>query len=349
VPAYFSLSSVYGIYHFADNGGANPLSPYGDPQTMGPGSPPGTGTDGTGGGTGSSSEPIARNEITYQFFPGMFATQVADLLPGEKAFIDAQPLIQMVQAMAGAGLRNFSSGPDGSFMAWYPDYWGVDGKPAIFNLEDIELKDSTMMFSDDPLTTHVYVEGSTTITGQLDQMTGWLQTAGVATVENEALYQYLTRVGPGNPDAGMTGEDMMRYYGVRPYSVTMALAGTRELEFLLSCRIFMEKWAQRFQTTLTMTFMPELFPGMRIALANHNVTVYVTEVSHTCDFEQGFSTTATIVSPVSSKAAPTVTTPPVTQPNSTNVPDPVAPGSTSEPGPSISPIQAPSSPSSIDT
>ena len=65
----------------------------------------------------------------------------------------------------------------------------------------------------------------------------------------------------------------------------------------------MEKWAQQYQTMCSFTFLPELFPGMRVILSGHDLQVYVSEVTHTFDWENGFSTSAVIMAPSRTDAA----------------------------------------------
>ena len=60
----------------------------------------------------------------------------------------------------------------------------------------------------------------------------------------------------------------------------------------------MQVWAQQYTTQVTLTFMPELYPGMRIRLADHNIEVYVMSVIHQGDFNSGFSTQAQVTCPV---------------------------------------------------
>ncbi|QDH91757.1 minor tail protein [Mycobacterium phage Phrappuccino] len=295
------------VHHVCDNGGPDPSSPRLDPALVSNPLPtPGTGAaTGLGGGAGGShSEPIARNLFSYIFEPSQYASDIAPLwgmAGGHKDFIDSQPLMQMVQAFCRASMRNFQSAPNGDFIAYYPDYFGLDGKPAVMRLEDIELKDVHIDVSDDNLATHVYVAGQSTMLGQLDQVSQWLDTAGTATVEDEWLFQRIRKVSVGDYSA-TDGEDIMRKFGVRPYQVTQSLTGSYELEFLLACQIFMEKWAAQYETQVSFAFMPELFPGMRIQIGDHNLQVYVSEVVHDCDFEQGFRTTATIMAPSNPKA-----------------------------------------------
>jgi cell wall-associated NlpC family hydrolase len=292
------------VHRVCPNGGVDPTAPRLPPLTTGPGTPAGTGdVYSRGAGASASDEPIAQNLFAYQFTPERFASQIASQFTFDhKEFLDAEPLMQMVQAVSRASLRNFASAPDGSFMAYYPDYFGLDGKKAIVRLEDIELRDVKINFSDDNLTTHVYVAGDHTFLGQEPNLLAWLETAGSVTVEHDWLFQRLQKIAPGDL-GGVDGKELMKRFGVRPLKVPVAMAGSESLEFLLACQIFMEKWAQQYQTSASFTFLPELFPGMRVILAGHNLQVYVSEVTHTFDFENGFSTQAVIMAPSRTDAA----------------------------------------------
>lgn len=297
-------STWVSVHRVCQNGGPNPAAFRISPYTAGPGTPAGTGdqyTFGTGGG--QVDEPIARNLFAWSFTPDRFATDVAGLfIADHKEFINSEPLIQMVQAIARSGLRNFASAPDGSFMAYYPDYFGLDGKKAVVQLEDIELKNVKIDYSDDNLTTHVYVAGDHHLMGADPSVQDWLDTAGSVTVEHEWLYRRLTRIAPGDL-SGANAEELMRRFGVRPLKMPIAVAGQKELEFLLACQLFMEKWAEQYRTTVDFTFLPELFPGMRVILSGHDLQVYVTSVTHTFDFENGFYTQADIMAPSRPDAA----------------------------------------------
>lgn len=293
-------AEIESVHRAAPNGGFNPLVPRKDPLTGGPGLPVGTGTYYSGGTSGGqSSEPIAQNLFAFIFEPDRFVNDIAELFTMDhKEFIDAEPLMQMVQAVSRASLRNFASAPDGSFMAYYPDYFGLDGKKAVVRLEDIELRDVKINFSDDNLTTHVYVAGDHSFLGLESNINvnAWLETAGSVTVDHDWLFQRLQGIAPGDL-GGVNGQDLMKRFGVRPLKVPVAMAGSQNLEFLLACQIFMEKWAQQYQTSVSFTFLPELFPGMRVILSGHDLQVYVSEVTHTFDWENGFKTDAVIMAP----------------------------------------------------
>jgi cell wall-associated NlpC family hydrolase len=304
IPNPYPQNQWYGVFRACANGGIDPTAPFNPPSTMGPGNPPGAldqVAGATGTGSSGSTEGIARNEFGYMF-TNQFASSTAASFTGTKAFIEGQPLIQMVMAIASAGLRCWGSAPNGDFMAWYPDYWGLDGKPAVMLLADIELKDVHIDFSDEPLTTHVYINGDLSMQGgtgaSQDATLSWLASAGVATVEQPWLYARLIAAAPGDIESA-SGQEIMQRFGVRPLQQTFAMAGTTQMEFLLACQVFMEQWAKQYQTTVQMTFMPELFPGMRVELPDRNLQVYVNAVNHTFDYETGFLTSVTISAPSS--------------------------------------------------
>lgn len=265
----------------------------------------GTSTTGLNGTTTTGqTEPIARNLFTYQFQAGQFANYISSLYGGEpgteeKAFINDEPLIQTVISFAQAGLRNFQSAPNGDFIAYYPDYFGLDGKDAVFTLEDIEMKNVQIDLNDDALATHVYVSGSPlSFAGGAGGVLGWLQSKGVATVENEWLFKRMTLAAPTPPGERLAnGRDIMARFGARPLTKSMSSVMQGPMEFLLAVQTFMTKWAEQYATTIETTFLPEVFPGMRLNLKAHNLQVYVSEVTHAGDFESGFTTSMTIMAP----------------------------------------------------
>ncbi len=49
--------------------------------------------------------------------------------------------------------------------------------------------------------------------------------------------------------------------------------------------------------------MPEVYPGMRIKLEDHDLTCYVEQVVHTCSRTSGFSTQLSVSAPVRNNGA----------------------------------------------
>lgn len=304
-PIYFDLSSA-NCFHVpgVEFGGVVPTTFDIQKAISASNATAGTVTTGLGGTAQvGHTEPIARNLFTYQFQAGQFSSYISTLFGGdpetrEKAFINDEPLIQTVISMAGAGLRNFQSAPNGDFIAYYPDYFGIDGREAHWNLEDIEMKNVQIDRNDDAMATHVYVSGSMNIMAGNQGVMGWLGSRGVATVENEALFSRLMLAAPHAEGEGVLGgSEIMRKFGVRPLVQSMSSVMQGPMEFLLACQLFMRKWAEQYATQIETTFMPEVCPGMRINLVKHNLQVYVSEVTHSGDFESGFTTSMTIMAP----------------------------------------------------
>ena len=305
-PIYFDIAAAACRHVQGAEYGGTPFAPFDLNKAVVAGnSVAGSVTTGLRGSTATGrSEPIARNLFTYQFQAGQFANYISTLFGGspgqeEKAFINDEPLIQAVVSFAQAGLRNFQSAPNGDFIAYYPDHFGLDGKEAIFTLEDIEMKNVKIDLNDDALATHVYISGAMMLNGGGGGgAVGWLNSRGVATVENEWLFSRMAAAAPRVKGERIPdGKSLMAKFGARPLSKSMSSVMQGPMEFLLAVQTFMEKWAQQYSTVIETTFLPEVFPGMRLNLAGHKLQVYVTEVTHAGDFESGFTTTMTIMAP----------------------------------------------------
>lgn len=307
VPIYFNPESAtwkhYApvTYSGAPSAPFNP-APWGDES----GVQPGTVVDGPNNTTvqSGSSEEIARNLYAYMFEPGMFINHISYLYGGpsdssqEKAFINDESLIHTVAGVCTASMRNFMSAPNGDFLAYYPDYFGLDGKQAVVNIKDVELKDLHIDLNDDALATHVYVGGTPNPFGASTGIVGWLLSQGYITVENEWVFQRMKLAAPRiKGDKDYTGEQMLKRFGMRPNQQSVPWLQTGAAEYLAAMQIFMTKWAQQYSTVIDICFMPELFPSMRIEFDGHNLQAYVTEVLHSGDYTNGFTTQCTIMAP----------------------------------------------------
>lgn len=275
------------VRRVAQNGGADPNAPYN------PNAQPGGAGTGTGGSANSNL--LAKNLFSFMFSPNPFQG-LDEILTGVKSYIQDEPLMITVQAITTSSLRNFCSAPNGDFVAWYPDYFGINNSNAILTLEDIEMIDVRIDLSDDPLSTHVFVAGDQTMQGAEPSIGGWSASAGVASIETAWLYKHLIAFSPGfSPQQDPA--QLLKVFGLRPFHQGYSNIVGQEMEFMLAVQLFMQKWAEQYATQVSFTFMPELFPGMRINLANHDLQVYVQEVTHTFDFATGFTTQATINAP----------------------------------------------------
>ena len=206
------------------------------------------------------------------------------------------------QTLARGSLRSFQSAPNGDFVAWFPDWFGAWGKTPVFEIRNIELIDLKFKLSDGPLATHVMVAGDTQgpegsyfngMIGPVEYMTSH----GMVTVENGRLMSAM--LGNATPDSQQIDvNEFMGIFGLRPLVQDAPEIWDHRWELLKGIQVFMEKWTQQYSSTLECTFMPELFPGMRVRLVDHNLEFYVATVTHNGNRQSGFTTTAQVMCPM---------------------------------------------------
>jgi hypothetical protein len=70
-------------------------------------------------------------------------------------------------------------------------------------------------------------------------------------------------------------------------------------EFWYALYLFQYNWASQFSASVSLTFMPELYPGMLLQLPSIGFQAYIQQVQHECNLESGggFTTTVTIIAP----------------------------------------------------
>lgn len=137
---------------------------------------------------GDSASVVQAAYFVANQFRNLQEDAMSEMLMGERAIANDVTLWSSVQAALAASMRACSSGPDGSFIAWYPDYWGVNGLEGnshdapYLTLEDIELVNLTVSQSDDEFYSHVFTAG-VDINGGQDPMK-LLHTIGVVSIES---------------------------------------------------------------------------------------------------------------------------------------------------------------------
>ena len=268
-----------------------------------------TGGGGTSGGS-TGSDKLAKNIFTYQFLPetGGFNSAMSTMLTGRFASLNDEPLIDVVKALCDAGMREFMSAPSGEFIAFYPDYFGIDNTAPILKLEDVEMKNVSISINDDALTTHVFTMGANDPNGMMSSqdLGGYMFSPGTVTVEDEWLFKRATEGSFFQSDAA-DAKELLRRFGVRPLHRTypnIYQVSAPEAMLLVAVKLFMQKWAEQYQTSVSFTFMPELYPGMRVELVGHDLIVYVKSVTHNFDYENGFTTSAQVMAPMSVSRSP---------------------------------------------
>lgn len=301
-----------------------------------PASLPADANTSVGGGSGGSTNAIAdatSGAGAGAFFasldlPSMYDAVEASLLTGEKSLLNDKPLLPFVQQLCSASLRHFQSLPDGRFYAFYPDYFGeMLHHPPYWEIDNIEILDGNVDLSDDPLVTHMYVVGDTVApmgNGDTPFAIRSVWSSGVVTVFNafmankmldrdqsrEKQHQQEQRAqkkhdrnSPDNP-VGMgilldrnEAANFLERYGARPVVEDMPMIRSPYYEMFLAYQKFLLAWSKQFSTPFTFTFMPELYPGGKVGFPDHGLQMYIEDVTHSFDYEGGFTTTATLSAP----------------------------------------------------
>lgn len=162
-----------------------------------------------GGDATSSEEAAAQTEAaatnatgslasTAWFFASSFGDVMNDfssyVLTGERAIANDEPVWDTIKSIFNSSMRTIMAGPDGSFIAWYPDYWGVAGNTPCLLLDDIELIDVSIDISDQTFYTHQFSAGVNvggtylTSDGRASDMQ-WALTQGVVSIESNMAAQ----------------------------------------------------------------------------------------------------------------------------------------------------------------
>jgi hypothetical protein len=247
-----------------------------------------------------------------QYFPGPLdesSQALAQALTGVRALMNDQPFLPYLKGLMNSTMRSYCSAPNGDFIAWFPDYYGIWGTAAKMIIQPIELQDFQVMWSDDFFVTHQYtVAGQfnylNTQTGNIETqnpaLTGGAdirtQTLGIATIEIPAIMKGLFGIDIGD---GAFTEYIFNRFGARPdYQVADGLVGKRA-EFFSALYFFMRQWVYQYNAEIPLTFMPELYPGMLIQIPYLDFQAYVTTVSHSFQFGRGggFSTAINVAAP----------------------------------------------------
>lgn len=281
-----------GHWHFDFTGGAG----------GGPASASGSG-GGSDGITTEQAQGIATAAAfgTSLEFPTYLETIEATALTGQKSYMNDKPLIDFIKQICGACMRSYMSLPDGRFYAFFPDYFGTfhPERPPYWEIDDVEVIDGNIHLSDADLATHVYVVGDTGMPNYAVDTFDKLSSAGVVTVFNafETNWLLSQNGGKGKIPLFRDANSFMQRYGVRPYYSERSMIRSRYFEAFSAFQTFMFMWSRQFLTEFQFTFMPELYPGGRVAFKDHDLVCYVDSVQHHFDYESGFSSFAQLSAP----------------------------------------------------
>jgi len=217
-----------------------------------------------------------------------------------RGFVTDEPMMGTIGNLATSTLRNFMSAPNGDFVCWFPDYFGMYGQMPTLDIYDVEIVDFSIYHDDTPIATHVAVAGDPYTLGASTNLVQWMESNGIISVQMDEILQQLfgddydtvkDLLGPG-------GSNFLNRYGMRPRIEAVPMIRSHVTEFMYAWRTFMMTWAAQYSTAVQFTFMPELYPGMRVRLADHNIELYVQNVNHNGSRSSGFSTSATLTCPI---------------------------------------------------
>lgn len=297
----------------------------------------GTGAGSTTGAAGSVSDTATAQAFVAELdFPSVEDQVTAIALGAEhKGLMHDQSLMPFVQQVAQSSLRSFQSLPNGDFYAFYPDYFGEMGHhDPYWYIHDIEILNGGINLSDDALATHVFAVGDNTwpVNNELLNMlfsagainifnafvgTGIVDTSAtsLAKTDNTAgsalslASASLTKpsgkttkqnggLDPGVLKNANEAVEFIKRYGARPLVQDYPMVRSPIFEMLLAYQQFMFAWSNQFKTPFTFTFMPELFPGGKVAFPEHGIQMYVNSVTHSWNYQEGgFTTDAELSAP----------------------------------------------------
>jgi hypothetical protein len=290
---------------------------------------PATGSGGTSGsgatGTGTASiNPTSGGSndafVAQLTFPSIQDSIEGILLGAEgKGLMHDQALMPFVQQVCQASMRSFQSLPNGDFFAFYPDYFGEMGQHEPYWLiDDVEILNGEIDLTDDALATHVYAVGDNTYPVS-EELMNELFSAGTITIFNAFQADIVDTNVNGqdskkqkkkgsnavtNEDTGLLAvmdaseaTEFIKRFGARPLVQNYPQVRSTIFEMMLAYQQFMLAWSNQFVTPFSFTFMPEVFPGGKVAFPSHGFKMYVNQVTHTFDYTEGFTTTAQLSAP----------------------------------------------------
>jgi hypothetical protein len=271
------------------------------------------GDDGGGASTGALDEATAKAAAfaTYFNIDGVWDTVTSQELRGERSLMNDKPLFPFIEQLCSASLRRFQSMPNGNFFAFYPDYFGGSGhRSPYWDITDTEIIDGQIELNDDALATHVYVVGDTSPFSFFDgvDVRDKVDSAGVINIFNAFQANFITghnqqsraeQESNSLADEVIDGDAFLKKYGARPYYDEVPMVRSAFYEAFLAYQRFCLLWSQQFATSFSLTFMPEIFPGGIVRFSEHKIQMFVEEVTHSFDYENGFNTDVVFSSPAS--------------------------------------------------
>ena len=237
--------------------------------------------------------------------PPTFDARASTMLGTPRAFLLDNNVLSDFRQIVGAGLRTFMSAPNGDFVAWFPDYFGFYGTDPVLDISAVEIIDFQIYHDDNQLVTHYGVIGDVNGLAQQVSFADYVTTNGIVSIEDGGTMNVL--FGKSSSNTGSQGViNFLQRYGMRPMAKEQNMIRTHIMEYVYALTGFMNQWVNQYASTVSLTFMPELYPGMRINMdidddtgnGTTNYQFYCTSVTHSCSRVAGFTTQATLTAPM---------------------------------------------------
>lgn len=232
---------------------------------------------------------------------------LSEIAVGERSWLNDSPVLEVIKNICPSSVRDFMSAPNGDFIAFVPDRIGRYSNFPAIQIRDIEVIDFKAIASDANLVTH-YLSNADVEAAPLDAIDTAMQllfTSAMMTVDQAPLMNFMLGL-PIDKTDEQYGPTLISTFGLRPKVEDNRFIRNRAFNFTYALHKFQEMWANQWQFVVNLTFMPELYPGMRIELVDRTlpdgtpcpVAVYVESVSHSGSRSTGFTTTAVVSTPM---------------------------------------------------
>jgi hypothetical protein len=235
--------------------------------------------------------------------PPTFDPRAAMIVGTPRAFLLDNNVMSDFSQIIGGGLRTYMSAPNGDLVCWFPDYYGFYGTDPVLDISPVEIIDFQIYHDDNQLITHYGVIGDTVGFGQQVSELDFMKTNGIVSIEDPGTMSVLF----GKHSAGdpATIKRFLQRYGLRPMVREQNMIHSHIMEYIYALTGFMQQWVSQFSSTVSLTFMPELYPGMRVSMdipdennVTHNYQFYCMSVTHQCSRVGGFTTQANFTAPM---------------------------------------------------
>lgn len=271
---------------------------------------------GSSGGSGSSSDPIRSSAFAlfkYVTFWDSNKSLESDELSGELALSNDQPTFDYVKTLCNASFRSFMSMPDGSFAAFVPDYFGFLSKDYginnVLEIPMVEVITFNSLFDKSSYVSHYYLltneqNGDPWSIGPgdsgIDKIIRLRRSSGVITLENPATAEALFKLMNAQQISGCSNAaEMLQKWGVSVKNESNDQIINSTMTSLYALFNFLKFWANCFTSTISITFKPEIMPGLRVRIPDAGTTYFVKAVTHSWSPTTGGRTSMTTVCPVS--------------------------------------------------